>query len=96
MGGHLQPLVSVLRVPGDYGEKWTWSTVVQHFSPTHAHLEAALRGPTIREFRQMCHVLGTAGIQTFSFTRMKGDDVLTHHWDIIDGRGIPRPPTRQR
>ncbi len=78
MDGHLEPLAAILRVGGAYGAPWTWAGVLRFSGPTAVHVEAVERAPTPKEWRQAVATMRDAGIETFTFDRRDGNEVVQH------------------
>jgi hypothetical protein len=76
--GHLEPLVAILRVGGEYGEPWTWAAVVRYLSPTEVRIEAAQRAPTPSEWRKSVQILKAHGVNRIIFERKKNGITSEH------------------
>lgn len=76
--GHLEPIASVLRIGGDYGEPYTWAATVRYLSPDEVEIVGAQRAPTPSEWRAMRTVLRKSGVRWVIFLRHKGAQWVRH------------------
>lgn len=80
--GHMERLcehVAIVRVPGAFGEAWTWCCTVQFESADHVTVKGAQRAPTPSEWRQAVQVGRAHGIRRFRFERYR-QGVEEHTW----------------
>lgn len=80
--GHLERLcehVSLLRVPGAYGDPWEWAGVVFHpHGMEDVTIEGVERAPKLQEHRWAVQVLKDAGVKTAHYVRIKSGEVVHH------------------
>lgn len=78
--GHIEPLAAVLRVPGAYGEPYTWAATLRYDSPTSVEILGVTRAPTPSEWRAAVRTMRAYGIHKFRFTRRHSNSAVEHDW----------------
>ena len=81
MHGHLEPLVSVIRIfqDGDeYGDKYTWCGTVKHIDSKTIEVVAVMRAPVLSELRAIKKTFREQGYKSIHITRIKNGKVCKH------------------
>lgn len=76
--GHLEPVVSIVRMGGAYGEPCYWACMLRHLSPGSVIVEGAPHSLKPSQRRDFARLLRASGITQFRFVRRKRGGKVTH------------------